>query len=255
MLAEGAGNALRPIDRGELAGGLRGGPLDPPLDVAHRVEILVQLPAVARTELAGQIVRALVDRVEQAGVLPQPRPADRRVGAAAVAEQPLEHDAGVVLHRQGRGLVGPGDGVGVGATEPVAARAGEIAAVDGQLQRGELRLPSQNAPGDLVHRDAGQHVGAVLRLGRNAGQETGGRPRVRAGAGDAVHPGQHLHVAAERLERLQDEGKLEIAPRRRGNPVLHPHPVRDVDDPEPRNGGRRGPPQGRERRDHPVEER
>ena len=255
VLAERVGDALRPVDRRELAGRLRRGLPDAPFDVAHRVEILAQLAPVARPQLAGQAVRAFGDRVEQAGVLLQPRPADRRIGAAGVAEQTLEHDTGIVLHRQRRGLVGPRDGVRVGATEPVAARPGEVAAVDRQLQRGELRLPPQNAPGELVHRDAGQHVGAVLRLGRHAGEEARRSARVRAGTGDPVHSGQHLHVAAQRLQRLQDEGELEVRAFRRGDPVLHPHPVGHVDHPEPRDGGRRGLAKRRERRNHPVEER
>ena len=78
---------------------------------------------------------------------------------------------------------------------------------------------------------------------------------MRAFAVDAVHAREHLDVPPERLERLEDGRQAE--PRSLGarRPVVHHHPVRDVDDPEPLDGGRRRLPQRRERRHHAVEQR
>ena len=178
------------------------------------------------------------------------------IRAPGVAEEPLEHDPRVVLHRQRRRVVRPRDGVGVGATETVVARSGEVAPVHRQLQRRELRLASEGTAGKLVHRDGGRQVGAVVGLRAHAGEEPRGRPGVRPRlVRDPVHPRQHLDVPAERLEGLEHRRKLEPGPLGGRGPVLHHHPVRDVDDPESlhRRGGR--VPDGRKRRHHPVEER
>jgi hypothetical protein len=63
------------------------------------------------------------------------------------------------------------------------------------------------------------------------------------------------HVLADGLERLQDEGKLRVAARRRRLPLRLQRAVREVDEAEPRGGRCRGLRQSRSRRDHRVEQR
>ena len=149
---------------------LRFGLLDAPLDVADRVEVLGQL----RRDRAAPSPRcsrptSIGHRVEDAAVLLRCAPRrDRRVGGAAVAEQPLEHRARVVLHRQRRRRAAPGDRVGVGAAVAGVARRRRTR-VDSmrQLERGELRVAGRVAlASDLIHRHAGQEVAtSVVNFG------------------------------------------------------------------------------------------
>ena len=74
--------------------------------------------------------------------------------AAAVAEQPFEHRARIVFHRQRRGRAAPRDRVGVGAAEADVARPG-LPRFERELERGELRLLAELRRHHLVDRDAG----------------------------------------------------------------------------------------------------
>ena len=140
MLVVGGRNARRVIDDRQLPAALLLRLLDAPLDVANRVEVLDQLGAIARAERALQRRRLLDHRVEDALVLLDASAPRLRIRAAAVAEQPLEHRARVVLRRQRRVRAAPGDRVGVGAGEPDVAGARRLAGLDGQLERRQLRL-------------------------------------------------------------------------------------------------------------------
>ena len=187
--------------------------------------------------------------------------ARRPIGAAAAAEHPLEQDARIVLHRQRRRRSPPGDGVGVGAAEPDVARAGQVAAVDGHLQRGELRLVAERLRDQLIDRDAGLDLGGVGALRRDVGEEARRGAGMHAGAGGGRRrrvvgePREHGDAIAERLERLHRRREREAGTLLRGRPLLHHHAVRHVDHAEAerrlcRRLRRRG-----ERRHHAVQQR
>ena len=251
------------LERRQLAvGGLVRRP-QAPLDLSHRLQVLVHAGAVGRPHrpLQGGDVRGHV--IEDAAV-----PAHLGAalgGGAAVAEEALEDHGRVPLGRKrGRGR-SPGDRVEVGAVVAVVAVADHVAAVDGQLQRGQRRVAPERGGGDLVGRRPGPHVDPLRLHGMDPAQPAGARARVVAPAvverlrlalREAAHDGD---VVPERRERRQDGGEVEARPVADGLPVVdvrvHRHPVRDVDEPEP--PGRRGrrPGQRRERRHHRVEQR
>ena len=179
----------------------------------------------------------------------------RRVGRSGVAEQPFEDGAGVVLARQRRRLAAPRDRIRVGATEADIARAGDIAAVERQLERSELGVLLEAPRDQLIQGDARQQVRLGPRRG-DAGQEPGRRARVHAGiARHAVQAGQDVHLIGERLDPLQNARDLEVLSLGRRREVLHRHSVRDVDDAEPADRVRRRRADGGKRRRHAVEER
>ena len=72
------------------------------------------------------------------------------VCALAVAEEPLEDRARIVLNGQRRRLAAPGDGVGVGAAITAVAIAGELVRFDAEFERGELRMLAEFLRGYLV---------------------------------------------------------------------------------------------------------
>ena len=195
------------IDERQLLIALRLGDLDALLDVADRVEILGELGPVALRQRALQVRDLLAHRVEHAALLAEPREPHLRIGAGAVAEQPLEHHARVVLRRQRRVLALPADRVGVGARESGVARARRLA---------RSRSPARATPAasclpvslreDLIHRDAGVEPGLAGRR-RHVGEESRAGLRVRAARParrrDAVEPAQHQHLLAERRQRAR----------------------------------------------------
>src|SRR5262245_43924628 len=72
--------------------------LDSPLDFAHVVDVRVELRAVACSEILLEGAELARHRIEDAGVLP---PAGQSLlGTCAIAEQPLEDDAGIDLRRE-----------------------------------------------------------------------------------------------------------------------------------------------------------
>src|SRR5690606_19134170 len=88
------------LDAGEIAL-LRA--LDAPLDLADRVEVLIEDHAVAGPEAALELARPLGDEIEQAAGLP--RDGFALLRRVAFAEKAREHFARIELHRQrGRGV-------------------------------------------------------------------------------------------------------------------------------------------------------
>jgi hypothetical protein len=74
----------------------------------------------------------------------------------------------------GSGVAAPlHDRVGIGAAEAVVTRSRKVAAVDRQLEGGELRVLSLDARRNLVHRDRGLQIRTIRALGWHAGQESG----------------------------------------------------------------------------------
>src|SRR5260370_26289341 len=90
-------------ERRQLGIPLRFRQLDAPLDIANRLEVLVDLAAVRRAEPSAQALHIIGDSIEHAAI----SQTCLRTAAAAVAEKPLEDGARAVLHRERRGLVAP----------------------------------------------------------------------------------------------------------------------------------------------------
>ena len=252
----------RTLDGGQLAVRIGLGPLNAPLDVAHRGQIVGQLGLVGRPEPLPQPRRLPGHRVENAAVLPPARAPRLGAGGAAVSEQPLEQRPRVALHRQRRRRRAPAQGADVGATEAGVAGPGELRQADAHFERGELGAPAEHRRRDLVHRRAGAEVGPLGRLRVHPGQERAGDAPVAArgvarqlGRGGVVEPRQDQQPVAERLQRLQDRGELEPAPLDRGGPVAHDRPVRHVHHAQPRLRLRRRPLDRGQRGNHAVEQR
>ena len=231
-------------------------------DVAHRVEVLGELEAVAGPEGAAEGVGLAGDEVEDAAVLPQAGEPRLDVGAVGGPEQPFEDGARVVLHRERGGRGAPRDGVDVGATVALVAGSEDLDRVDGELERRELGLLPERARRDLVHRGAGLDVGPLGLLDVHAGQPRRRGAGVVADAlalardGDLVgEAAQHVDVLAHRGEGLEDGGELERAGRARRRPRAHLDAVGDVDRAEAADRGGRGVPGRGEGRHHAVEER
>ena len=85
-------------DRHGRRGGRPLGTLNPPLHLAHRVQVVAHHVLIARAELTLQLLHALGDGIKDAAVdlhLGTPY-----LGAAVVTEQPLEHHARITLVRE-----------------------------------------------------------------------------------------------------------------------------------------------------------
>ena len=180
-------------------------------------------------------------------MLPQPRLAGGAIGAAAVAEQLLEDRARVELHRQRLRRAAPRQRVGVDAAEVAGAGAGVVGRIHRQLERGHLRVAGEVPRQQLVHRHVGDDLDFVAPAARRAGQE-----RARGAGVNVVPVGlesrQHQHPVAERRQRLENRRQLEGRALGLRQPVVHRHPVRDVEGLEPVDRFRRGAGQDRRHR-------
>ena len=157
----------------------------PPLQLAHRGQVLVQLGPVARAQPDVQPVRLAAHQVEHALAVhagPWWPPMDRRARgpgcrpgagagrwgarAQAAGEQAVEQRPRVGLLGHEAGGPGPRDVVQVGAAVPVLAVAGGAARADAHLQRGQPGVLLDVVGDHLVDRDAVLDVlAAVNRSG------------------------------------------------------------------------------------------
>ena len=206
VLGERRGDAGRLLDARRELGAFLFRPLQPPLDLPDRVEVLVHLAPVGRAEAGDELARALAHDVQDALALPgPPGPAFRGQGHVVDAEEPLEDRAGIRLGRHGRGGRAPRDAVGVGAAVARVAVADGARLFAAQLQRRQAGLRADGLGRDLVRRDAVLDVRARRLPGMDAGQEARPRPRVVPGAvtervGVVVgQAGQHEQVLTKRL--------------------------------------------------------
>ena len=194
--------------------GLRLRPLNPALDLAHRVQVLVHPGAVAGAQLALQPRDVVAHPVEQARAASQGgAPLGR---GAALAEQALEHHPRMGLGRQRRGGRRPREVVLVDAGIAVVALTDHVEQVHRQLERGQLRLLPDLPGRDLVDGGAQVVVGALgpLRLGR--AEERG----VRRGVGPGVRVPEleiadHRQLVLHRRQRSQARRELRQLSRRR----------------------------------------
>ena len=145
------------------------GERDAPLDLADVVEVVVEAREVARAQAPLQPTRVREHGVQDAAILALARRA--LLGRAAVAEQALEHDLRVALHRQRRGRRGPRDRVRVGAAVADAADAERADVLDAHLERGQGALLADLAREHLVDRDAGLDVLAFGALRMRGAQD------------------------------------------------------------------------------------
>ena len=212
------GDAAGSRDARRRAGaGLEGpGLLDPPLDLADRVEVLVDLAPVARPELGVELPGVLEHEVEHAPLSTLPAGAIGRRGVARPrAEEAVEEQPGVDLLGHRHVLRLPGDVRRVGAAIARVAATGLGRGVDPQLERRQARAMADLHGRDLVDRDARPDIGPVGLERVRAGQEAGQRARVvapfvahrrRILLGQAAEDEQ---VLAEGLERPERRGQAE----------------------------------------------
>ena len=135
-----------------LAGTARSSPtflpreLDAALDLAHVLEMALEPGAVVAGQRAAERARVVEHRVEQARGLRAPPRA--LLGRRAVAEQALEHDLRIDLHRQRSGRRAPGDRVAVGAGQ--ARAAAQAPFLERQLERRQRRVLAEALRRDLI---------------------------------------------------------------------------------------------------------
>ena len=131
-------------------------------------------------------------------------------GGAAVAEQPLEHDARVHFGRQRRGRRPPRHGIRVEAVGAAVA-GNRRRALERQLQRRQARVLADRRRSDLIGGRAQPDLQPrAARPGMHAAQPGGGgsmviriavAERLRLAMRQSAH---HEHAVAERLERAED---------------------------------------------------
>ena len=253
VLLERRRDACRPRHQRQLPRVLRLGVLDASFGVADGVEILPDLDAVARSDFPFEAAGGLEHRIEDALFPPPESGPGLRVRRPAVAEQPLEHPARVVLHGQRLRGRAPGDGV------RVRARRRLLHAVDGELQRRQLRVAPELLRHELIDGDAGLQPApglahpcpaAVLHAGEKPG---GGAVMVLARR--PVQAGYHEHAIPKGRQRLQDGRELERRSLRGRRPGRHRYPVRHVHGREALHGFRGRLRQCRQGGHHRVQER
>jgi hypothetical protein len=239
---------------------VRLGVLDALLHVAHGVEVLRHLEAVGGSEAAQERRRLGGHRIEDAPVLAQAREPLLGIGGVAVAEEALEHDARLRLHRHGRRLVAPRDRVEVRAAVALLADADQLV-LHAQLERSERCAAAQLVGDDLIERHARLEVRALGLLRMHAREERRARTgmvadgpfareqRVRVAERQSAHD---EHAIAERRQRRHDRRQLEAGAFPGGRPLVHDQTGRDVDHRQAldRAGGGAG-----ERGHHAVEQR
>src|SRR5205814_10233434 len=142
------------------------------------IEILGELHAVTPPELAAQLHDLLSDTVEDAAILLAARRA--LPDGVAAAEQPLEDEAWTCFRRQRRRRRLPRHRVHVRARVAVIAGADDVVAVEGDLERRELRIAADLLRDQLIDRRAGLDVGAFGLLRMHAAHERRRGARVLA---------------------------------------------------------------------------
>ena len=197
-------------------------------------------------------------------------------GRGAGAEQHVERHARIADHWQRFVRRRPTDRVGVGAGVVVGAAPGLIEVLDAELHRRHRRPLPETLGVHLIHRCAGEHVGALRLLRVRLGQEHGARPemiaadlgqRERLGIADVgvADDGEVVAVGVDRAQRIvRNEREITARRRRReemlagADVVAAGQAVDFLDADQARRVGRRG--RGRpcphlSRRNHRVQER
>src|SRR5690606_10917616 len=119
-----------------------------------------------------------------------------RFGRTAVAEQALEDDLRITLHRQRRGRRRPRDRIRVDAAVADAADAERAYVFDAELERGQGARLTDLVREHLVDRDAALDVLALGALRMCRAQVDGRRARVVAGALFGPQRSRHAVIRA-----------------------------------------------------------
>ena len=231
---------------------------DAPLQLADVVHVGVDARLVAGAEIGLERAELPDDRVENARVALPVAPSLFR--ARAIAEQPLEHHARVDLRRQRLRRRRPRDRVGVGAAVAPVAVAEVAGVLDAELQRREDRVLPVLVGDVLVDGDAQERAHRVASRPR-AGQQHRAARVIAARLVRRRHRLRHVEAAdqddavAEWLQRLRDEGEVEVLPVLERTPVARRCAVRVPDADEAPHRRRGGQPRGRQRRHHRLEQR
>ena len=191
--------------------------LHAPLDLAHRLQVVVEHHAIAGAEVPPQRAGAAGDAVQQAPRLARDRRALLR--RVAFAEQLREHLARVVFHRQRRVRVAERQR-GVVVARRAAAGGRLLRGFRGQLERRQRRVLADVLRHHLVERR--RHAGASSPVRPHAAQPRGRREAVDAADHRLVlQVAERGDVALVRLERLQDRTQLEVGARPARRPLVH----------------------------------
>ena len=255
VVGERVGHAHRAVEVGEqVVAGRRLRPLNLPLHLADAVEILLDPGPVGRPDRALEPRDVLAERVEEAG------PALERglalLGGAALAEEPLEHDAGMGLGGQRGRRRRPRQAVLVDAGVAVVADARERVQVHRQLERRQLRVLADLQGRELVGGGAEEVVGALGVLGVGGAEEPGVRRVVRARVGELqLGVRHHRELLLDGLEGAEDRRQLAQLVAVGGRPPLVVAAHRNEHVPEPADRPGRRPGEGGRRGNHRIEQR
>ena len=260
VLLERRRHAGRHVRQRDVLARRRLGALNPPLDLAHVVEILVQPPAIARRQILLQ--RRTCPITESSRLRDSCRRARR---SASVAPSPNSFsNTSRGLFCIGSGWVGrlPRDRVAVGAAERRLAR--EHRLLDRQLQRRQRRVLADVLRGDLVGRDAEVRLRPALRHRRRSGtpppRACGSRPprrrrRRRPRRTGCARPLTMLMRSRNGSSGFRISVNAKPVPSVGRRPLVHRRAVRHVERHEPRLRRGGALPQRRLRADHRVEQR
>jgi hypothetical protein len=228
--------------------------------ISHFLQIFAQPAAVSRGQILLERWHLIADRIEEAACLIAPL-LPLRIGAP-VAEQPLEDDLRVVLHRQRQRGRLPRQRIAVGTGEAGVA-AVQVQRLHRELDRRERRVLPHVLGCDLVDGRADERFVLLDRM--RAAQEHRRRAHVvlgaagilsgRRGDGSVGQIADHADAIAERFERLQGLGELEGRSLTHRRPLVHRRAVRNVDASETAPGRRRRLRQHRPCRHHRFEQR
>src|SRR5262249_44527936 len=154
-LIETRGNAKR---RGEVGRDgrfriLSLGLLDPTFDFSNGVDVLTDARAIPGPQGLLQARDAIPDPVHNTAIAPYPF--ELASGVASITEQPLEDNPGIVVHRQRRCRVTPGNRIEIRTTLAVLTLAARrIHSGDHVLERGQHRLAPEHLSSHLVDGDS-----------------------------------------------------------------------------------------------------
>ena len=209
------------------------------LDIADRLEILIDLRLVGRADAPSQGIGTFGHGVQDAAPLPDVGGPGVTARAVSGAEHPFEDDARIHLHRQRCRRVSPAERVEVGAAVTEVAGTGHFERFESQLQGSQLRLAPELRGGNLVHGDTGVDARTLGREGPGSGQPCGLTARMDAAVVRvgllAVETAHHDQAIPERRQRSQDRSRLQRA-LGFGRPELHVHPHSRIHDTESSDG-------------------
>ena len=151
-----------------------------------------------------------------------------------IAEQAIEHVSWIDRDRQWRLGTRPGHGVVVGAAVAAVATSHHAGLIEPEFHRGDLGRLSELAGDDLIHRRTIQQDRIAFAY-MYTRQEGGAGTGMITGA--IAHRFAHRMIqaldddeaVAERLHRRQRRGDRVIFANFRRRPVLHQHPIRQVE--------------------------